>query len=97
MMDANVEDYCEFYQELYRMVNDTEAMKEIYERYRGLTVTFPKKLYSKEYVRRYLAENYKKVKIQDMARHLELSERRVRQLVSEIKRECHEENFNCKR
>lgn len=90
MTDANVEDYCEFYQELYRMVNDSDTMQEIYERYRGLTVTFPKKLYSKEYVHRYLKENYGKVKIQTMARHLELSERRVRQLVSEIKRESSE-------
>lgn len=96
MMDTNIEDYCEFYQELYRMVNDSEAMQEIYERYRGLTITFPKKLYSKEYVHKYLAENYGKVKIQVMARHLELSERRVRQLISEIKREWNEENFNCK-
>ena len=95
-MDVNIEDYCEFYQELYRMVNNSEAMKEIYERYRGLTVTFPKKLYSKEYVHKYLEENYGKVKIQDMARHLELSERRVRQLVSEIKRENDEESFNSK-
>lgn len=69
------------------MVNDTEIMKEIYEKYRGLTVTFPKKLYSKEYVHKYIIENYGKEKVHEIARHLELSERRVRQLAKELKEE----------
>ena len=41
----------------------SDLMKEIYERYNILTVTFPKKLCSKEYAHKYLTENQKKLKM----------------------------------
>ena len=63
----------------------TKAVEKIYDRYKGLTITFPKKLYNREFVQQYISENYKKESVQEMARALDLSERRVRQLLKDIK------------
>lgn len=70
------------------MLNDTSEVEKIYNRFKGLTITFPKKLYSREYVFRYIEKNYGKETIQTIARHLDLSERRVRQLVQNMKCEA---------
>ncbi len=69
------------------VLKDTKALQRVYDRYKGLTITFPKKLYSKEFVLQYIFENYKDESVQKMARELDLSERRVRQLLKEIKNE----------
>lgn len=68
------------------VLKDTKAVQRIYDRYKGLTVTFPKKLYSKEFVQKYILENYKKESVQQMVRELDLSERRVRQLLKDMKK-----------
>lgn len=67
-------------------MKDTKAVEKIYDRYKGLTITFPKKLYNREFVQQYISENYKKKSVQEMARALDLSERRVRQLLKDIKK-----------
>lgn len=77
--------YCGVYAELEALLGNSEDVVSIYENYNGVTVTFPKKLYSKEYVQDYIACHYGYEKVQDIARHLDLSERRVRQLASELK------------
>lgn len=68
------------------VLKDTKAVQRIYDSYKGLTITFPKKLYSKEFVQKYILENYKKESVQQMARELDLSERRVRQLLKDMKK-----------
>lgn len=79
------DDYCEIYEELADILNDTAEVEKIYRRYRGLTITFPKKLYSKKYVDQYIKEKYGKESIHIIAQHLDLSERRIRQIVKEFK------------
>lgn len=69
------------------MENVTEVEK-IYNRYRGLTITFPKKLYNKQFVLQYILENYGKETTQEIAKALDLSERRVMQLLKEIRESC---------
>ena len=85
MNEVSVDRYSEFYQEIYRIVDNPQITESLWEAFRGLTITFPKRLYSKEYVYAYIAENYGKEKVQIIARHLELSERRIRQIASEIR------------
>ncbi len=67
------------------ILNDVTAVEKIYNRYRGLTITFPKKLYNKEFVLQYISENYGKESLQEIARDLDLSERRVKQLLKEVR------------
>ena len=81
----NSNGYCEIYKELADMLGDISDVEKIYNRYKGLTITFPKKLYSAEYVFQYIEENYGKETVQTIARHLGLSERRVRQIIQDMK------------
>lgn len=78
--------YYGVYAELEALLGNSEDVVSIYESYNGATVTFPKKLYNKEYTHDYIANHYGYDKVQDIARHLDLSERRVRQLAGEIKK-----------
>ncbi|MCR5430203.1 MAG: transposase family protein [Eubacterium sp.] len=48
-------------------------------------MSFPKKLYSNEYVRNFVLENKGKMNTKDIAKEVGLSERRVRQILKEEK------------
>ena len=72
-------------------MEDTTEVEKIYNRYRGLTITFPKKLYNKQFVLQYILENYGKVTTRDIAKNLDLSERRVKQLLKEIRESSRKE------
>lgn len=76
------------------MLNSTEEVEKIYNHYKGLTITFPKKLYSKKFVLQYILANCGKKSVKEMARELDLSERRVRQLLSK-KEQLAEEGGGC--
>lgn len=67
------------------LLEDTTEVEKIYNRYRGLTITFPKKLYNRQFVLQYIIENYGKETIQEIAKDLDLSERRVKQLLKELR------------
>ena len=79
------DNYCGVYEELAGLLNNVSEVEKIYNRFRGLTITFPKKLYSKEYVIQYIKENHEKETVQELARHLDLSDRRIRQVLQHIK------------
>ena len=85
-MNSNPDRYSGIYKELAELVGDA-AMIKIWRRFAGLNVTFPQKLYSKEFSRAYIAENMDTIKPSEMARTLGISERRVRQIMSEVKNE----------
>ena len=59
--------------------------KRIWSYYRGLSVQFPQRLYSKEFTRKFIAENLDTMKPKEMAKHLNLTERRVRQRAKDVK------------
>lgn len=88
-----INDYCGIYGELAGILNDISEVEKIYNRFRGLTITFPKKLYSKEYVTQYIKENCEKETVQEIARHLDLSDRRIRQVLQHIRND--ENNDEC--
>ncbi len=84
-MGKEKEKFCQLYKELAELIGDKETVK-LWENYQGLTISFPKKLYSNDYVRSYINENIGKKTIKEIAKEVELSERRVRQIMNENKR-----------
>ena len=84
-MNSNPERYSGIYKELAELLGDAATMK-IWKRFSGLNVTFPQKLYSKEFQKDFIRENMDKTKPAEMAKMLGLSERRIRQIVVEVKR-----------
>ena len=85
-LKADPEKYGGIYKELAEILGDAATIK-IWKRFAGLNITFPQKLYSKEYRRRFIDENLATMKPRDMAKSLGLTERRVRQMISEIQKE----------
>ena len=85
--------YSGIYDELLLLLSDEEAVEKIYEHYNGMTITFPKKLYSQEYVETYICTHYGFQPIQDISRYVNLSTRRVMQIaqkngLTKMRREC---------
>ncbi len=85
-MNSNPERYSGIYKELAELLGDA-AMLKVWKRFSGLNVTFPQKLYSKEFCKEYIRDNMETAKPSDMAKMLGLSERRIRQIIVEIKEE----------
>lgn len=85
-LSGNTENYCEVYKELAELVGESGA-KKIWTHYRALSIQFPQRLYSKEYTRQFIGENLDTMKPKEMAKLLSLTERRVRQIVKEMKEE----------
>lgn len=83
---SNPEHYSGIYKELSELLGDNATIK-IWRYFSGLNVTFPQRLYSKEYTRGYIAENMYDMKPAEMAKTMGLSERRVRQIIAEIRDE----------
>lgn len=83
-MESHPERYAELYKELAGLIGDA-AVRKLWKAYGGVTVTFPTRLYSREYTRQFVRENLSCMKPSDMARELQLSERRIRQIIREIR------------
>ncbi len=86
VINSNPERYSGIYKEIAELLGDVATLK-IWKRFSGLNITFPQKLYSKEFRKDYIRENMIEMKPAEMARALGLSERRVRQIIVEIKHE----------
>lgn len=85
-MEKNPEQYGGIYKELAELLGDA-AVVRIWKSYAGLSVTFPMKLYSKEYIHEFIKEHCGDMKPSEIGRVLGLSERRVRQLIHELRAE----------
>ena len=83
-INSNPERYSGVYKELAELIGDAATLK-VWKRFSGLNITFPQKLYSKEFRKEYIRENMDVVKPAEMAKLLGLSERRVRQIIVEIR------------
>ncbi|WP_238882326.1 Mor transcription activator family protein [Clostridium sp. YIM B02551] len=73
---------------IYESVHENlgfEIVREIYKYYKGQQITFPMRLYSKEYVIKYISENYDGKNIKELARDLEYTEKWIRKLVNDNK------------
>ena len=85
-MNSNPERYSGIYKEIAETLGDSATLK-IWKHFSGLNITFPQKLYSKEFRKEFIMENMDIMKPAEIARILGLSERRVRQIIGEIKQE----------
>lgn len=85
-INSNPERYSGVYKELAELLGDNATMK-IWKRFSGLNITFPQKLYSKEYREEIIKEKMHTMKPSEIAKLLGLSERRVRQIIVKIKSE----------
>lgn len=83
-MTENPEWFNDTYRTLAEIIGSNAVVK-LWKNYAGLTITFPQKLYSKEFSRRYIQEHMETDTIQSIAKKVNLSERRIRQIVHELK------------
>lgn len=83
-MSDDPEQFSEIYKELAELVGVSNARK-IWKEYAGLSITFPQRLYSREYTREFIAMNYHDKRPKELAKATGLSERRIRQIIREIK------------
>lgn len=79
------EGYNRVYQELAGVLNNERQVHAMWEHYAGVSVTFPKSLYSRKYTRQLIEEAMDKEKPASIARRTGLTERRVRQIIREIR------------
>lgn len=77
--------YCKIYREMAELIGDA-AVRKLWKEYGGTSVNFPVRLYSQEYTRSFIQENMEKITPADMARELRLTERRVRQIIHELRK-----------
>ena len=83
-MSKNKDKHSQLYKELAELIGDTATIK-LWENCQGLNISFPKKLYSNEYVKRFILENKDKMSVQEIAKEMGLSDRRIRQILKENK------------
>lgn len=74
--------YISVYGEIAQVLTNPKDVEKIYELLKGQTVSFPQKLYSKEYMRDYINANYGTETAREIASILGISDRRVRQIAS---------------
>ncbi|MCR5255615.1 MAG: hypothetical protein K6D96_06745 [Acetatifactor sp.] len=83
-INNNPERYSGVYKDLAELVGDAATLK-IWKNFSGLNITFPQKLYSIEFRKEFIMENMEIMKPFEMAKMLDLSERRVRQIIADIR------------
>ena len=84
-MGAESEYYYDIYRELAELIG-VQNTKKIWKRFRGLSVQFPQRLYSRTYSQEFIRAHMDTM-IKEMATLLSLTDRRVRQIVKEIRRD----------
>ena len=75
-INSHPERYSGIYKELAELLGDNATIK-IWKCFSELNITFPQKLYSKEYRKEYIKEKMRSMEPAEMAKELGLSERRV--------------------
>ena len=78
------EKYASLYQEMSELIG-VENMEKIYLKYKGQQIVFPQKLYSSKYIHSYILENQGGMSVREMAKKLQLSDRRIRQIINEMR------------
>lgn len=74
-------DYNGIYADMVEQLGE-EIVVEINKHYKGQQVTFPMRLYSKNYVIRYIKENYNGNNIKNISRELGYSQRWIQDLIN---------------
>ena len=83
-MKIENEDFKGIYKNIADLLGE-EATIKLYKNYKGQQITFPMRLYSKEYVLRVIKYKYNGKNLTELSRELDYSERWMRTLVNQIK------------
>ena len=79
-MRGKAQHYNRIYSDMVEILGE-ELTHKIYQYYRGQQVSFPMRLYSKEYTMNYLQEHYNSKNLKELSRNLGYSERWIKQLI----------------
>ena len=82
-MEIEKDDFKGVYSEMSEILGE-EIVRIIHKHYKGQQVNFPMKLYSNEYVEKYIIENHSKKSVREMARDLGYSDKWVSTLIKRI-------------
>lgn len=77
-----ITDFADIYQEIAVRISPQTAV-EIHRLFKGQQIIFPKKLYTKEYIHRYIRENYNGKNLRELASMFGYSDRRIRQILKQ--------------
>lgn len=82
-MKIEKSDFKGIYAEMSEILGE-EIVRKIYKHYKGQQINLPMKLYSNEYVEKYIIDNYSKKSVREMARDLGYSDKWVSRLIKGI-------------
>ena len=83
-MTKSNSDYKGIYADMAQILGE-EIIIKLHRYYKGQQITFPMKLYSNEYVKRYIEKNYKTKTLKEMCRELGYTEGWIKQLINKNK------------
>ena len=79
--DLCAQDLADIYMEIAEAIG-IENTHLVYDVLKGRQVSFPQRIYRKEYVENYIKENYNGKNIRELSRKFGYTERRIKQLAS---------------
>lgn len=82
-MNKNKYDYKGIYADMVDILGE-EIVVKLHQYYRGQQITFPMKLYSNQYIKNYIINNYKSKTLKEMCRELGYTEGWIKQLINKI-------------
>lgn len=82
-MKIEKSDFKGIYAEMSEILGE-EIVRIIHKHYKGQQINLPMKLYSNEYVEKYIINNYSKKSVREMARDLGYSDKWVSRLIKGI-------------
>ena len=82
-MRKNKNDYKGIYSDMVEILGEEIVMK-LHEHYRGRQITFPMKLYSNEYIEKYIVNNCRNKTLKEMCRDLGYTEGWIKQLLNKL-------------
>ena len=85
-VSVDLDYYFDIYRELAELIG-VQNTKKVWNRYRGLTIQFPQRMYSQIYTKDFIRDHMDSMTIKEMAIQLSLTDRRVRQIIKELRRD----------
>lgn len=82
MADKDVANFNHVYSELYELIGE-ENMIKVYESFKGMQISFPSRLYTKEYVLKQILERYTGYNAKELAREYGYTVKYINQMIKE--------------
>lgn len=77
--------YASVYREMAEIIG-VESTKRLYEDFKGQQITFPQRLYAREYVEEYVKKNYDGKNLKELARKFSYTERHIREMIKKVEK-----------